>query len=78
MQVKPGFTVQWHITDKCNLNCTHCYRDEKTEELSLENLKAIADTVLEGLRILDVAPHFALSGGTLAYSPPCAHWAKVL
>jgi radical SAM protein with 4Fe4S-binding SPASM domain len=63
MQVKPGFTVQWHITDKCNLNCTHCYRDEKTEELPLEHLKAIADTVLEGMRVLNVSPCFALSGG---------------
>ncbi len=63
MQSKQGFTIQWHITDRCNLQCTHCYRDEKIPDLSLEDLKRIADTLIEGMRVLDVAPCFALSGG---------------
>ncbi len=63
MQSKPVFTVQWHITDQCNLHCTHCYRDVKTKELPLLQLKKIADTVLEGIHILDVIPLIALSGG---------------
>lgn len=22
----PGFTLQWHLTDRCNLRCAHCYQ----------------------------------------------------
>lgn len=58
-----GFTIQWHITDRCNLQCTHCYRDEKIPDLPLEQLKEIADTLLEGMTTLNVYPCFALSGG---------------
>lgn len=63
MQSRPGFTIQWHITDQCNLNCTHCYRDELKKDLPLDQLKIIADTLLEGITTLDMAPCFALSGG---------------
>ena len=30
------FHLQWHITERCNLCCTHCYKDEKLikEEIS--------------------------------------------
>ncbi len=33
--------MQWHITERCNLNCTHCYREEKyiKEENTFEELK---------------------------------------
>ena len=57
------FTVQWHITDRCNLKCTHCYSDTKREDLSMDHLKSIADNIIEGLHILQVHPCFALSGG---------------
>lgn len=63
MQSKRAFTIQWHITDRCNLECTHCYRDKKTQELPLSQLKKVADNLIEGISILDVAPCFALSGG---------------
>jgi radical SAM protein with 4Fe4S-binding SPASM domain len=35
--------VQWHITEKCNLNCKHCYKDPDLEgnELSFSTLKKI-------------------------------------
>ncbi len=34
--------IQWHITERCNLNCTHCYREERyiKEENTFEELKA--------------------------------------
>ncbi|MBU7025026.1 MAG: radical SAM protein, partial [Theionarchaea archaeon] len=63
MQTTRGFTLQWHITDRCNLHCTHCYRDEKMQDLPFEQLTKIADTLIEGLNILEVTPCFALSGG---------------
>ncbi|MBU7038123.1 MAG: radical SAM protein [Theionarchaea archaeon] len=63
MQTTRGFTLQWHITDRCNLHCTHCYRDEKMQDLPFEKLTTIADTLIEGLKVLEVTPCFALSGG---------------
>ncbi|MBU6998045.1 MAG: radical SAM protein [Theionarchaea archaeon] len=63
MQPTRGFTLQWHITDRCNLHCTHCYRDEKMQDLPFEQLIRIADTLMEGLTVLKVTPCFALSGG---------------
>jgi radical SAM protein with 4Fe4S-binding SPASM domain len=63
MEPQRGFTVQWHITDRCNLQCTHCYRDEKVKDLSLAHLKKIADNILRGIKTLQVFPCFALSGG---------------
>lgn len=41
------FYIQWHITNKCNLRCEHCYQDDysQTSELSLEELKTIASKI---------------------------------
>ena len=34
------FFVQWHLTEKCNLKCTHCYQTGKgSSELSFEEIK---------------------------------------
>ena len=63
MEQPRGFMVQWHITDMCNLQCTHCYRYEKTEDLPLDKMKVVADNVINGLQTLHVLPFFALSGG---------------
>ncbi len=35
------FFLQWHITDRCDLACTHCYRDKVKPDLPLESLKKI-------------------------------------
>jgi len=34
------FTLQWHITERCNWHCKHCYRNEDyiKDELSTEQL----------------------------------------
>ena len=41
------FYFQWHLTDKCNLKCVHCYQNDtsNSSELMLEELKAIADEI---------------------------------
>ncbi len=36
-----AFFLQWHITDKCNLRCTHCYRDSIKSDLSFNQLKLV-------------------------------------
>jgi len=47
------FSLQWHITAKCDQKCKHCYmydspfyESEKNNELSLSDCKAIIDDFL--------------------------------
>ncbi len=41
-------TIQWHITDQCNLRCTHCYqKDYQFEGLSLEKQIHILEKISE-------------------------------
>lgn len=36
--------LQWHITERCNLNCTHCYQDHpSSDELTFEQLCLIIE-----------------------------------
>jgi len=37
------FHLQWHITERCNLRCTHCYMDQKLirEEMGFDAIKNI-------------------------------------
>lgn len=44
------FFVQWHLTEKCNLKCTHCYQEGKEiRDMSLPEIKKtvrhISDTI---------------------------------
>jgi radical SAM protein with 4Fe4S-binding SPASM domain len=41
------FFLQWHITDRCNLRCAHCYRDAPKEDLPRDDLAAILENFLE-------------------------------
>lgn len=48
--MKP-FAFQWHVTDRCNLCCRHCYQDDwtKAAELGFGALTELGDRVLRGL-----------------------------
>ena len=32
-----------HLTEKCNLNCTYCYENQRNEDISFENIKYLVD-----------------------------------
>jgi radical SAM protein with 4Fe4S-binding SPASM domain len=38
---RDAFFLQWHLTDRCNLRCTHCYRDAVKPELPARELTAV-------------------------------------
>lgn len=38
---KEAFFLQWHITDRCNLECVHCYRESSKAELPLAALESV-------------------------------------
>ena len=38
------FFIQWHITEKCNLRCLHCYQEDRPiAELPLKSMKEVID-----------------------------------
>lgn len=45
------FFVQWHLTERCNLSCKHCYQSGRmTDELSLREIKEVAGEISDMLR----------------------------
>jgi len=62
---KPYFGFQWHITNRCNLRCTHCYQEDYSgsNELYLDGLKRIADEIIETLAKWGKKGDIAITGG---------------
>ncbi|EDN72509.1 heme d1 biosynthesis protein [Beggiatoa sp. SS] len=66
----PSLLFQWHITERCNLRCAHCYQDNYArDELSFENLLTILvqyKTLLATLserRGKRLSAHITVTGG---------------
>ena len=59
------FHIQWHILNRCNLRCTHCYQDDYSEndELSIEKLKIIADNIDRTMKRWKTNVNLLLTGG---------------
>ncbi len=59
------FGFQWHITDKCNLRCTHCYQEDYSgsNELGLDGLERIADEIIKTLSKWNKKGDIAITGG---------------
>lgn len=62
---KADFGFQWHITDRCNLRCSHCYQDDYSgsTELGIDGLKQIADEIIRTLTKWDKKGDIAITGG---------------
>ncbi|MCX7941363.1 MAG: radical SAM protein [Endomicrobia bacterium] len=41
------FHIQWHITERCNLKCTHCYREPYRKELGFDELISLANKIIK-------------------------------
>ncbi len=64
------FFIQWHLTEKCNLRCRHCYQGERgTEELPLADIRRTtaeaADLIRDWSAAYGIAfrPSMNLTGG---------------
>ena len=64
------FFVQWHLTERCNLACTHCYQEEKhAAEMVLPEIRSavknIADTIRQWSDIYEIpfSTSFNITGG---------------
>ena len=65
------FYFQWHIREKCNLRCKHCYQEDYKDqnEMSIEELKGVADKLVHTLRKWNKKGRIALTGGEPLLSP---------
>jgi radical SAM protein with 4Fe4S-binding SPASM domain len=63
------FFLQWHLTDRCNLRCRHCYRDEQKEDLNLEALRTILHRYADFLGYLGKPGRVQFCGGEPLLSP---------
>jgi radical SAM protein with 4Fe4S-binding SPASM domain len=59
------FHIQWHLLDRCNLRCRHCYQEDHARggEMDLEGLKGVAENLLEAMAAWDSTLDIALTGG---------------
>jgi len=68
-RVKPSsFHLQWHITERCNFNCRHCYRRDYERELSTKDLFLVLDQYIELIRAWELDKYnrprkLSISGG---------------
>ena len=62
---KAEFGFQWHITDRCNLRCAHCYHEDYSgsNELDLDGLKHVADEIIRTLSKWNKRGDIAITGG---------------
>ncbi|MCK5684333.1 radical SAM protein [bacterium] len=63
------FFLQWHITDKCPLNCKHCYRDLEKNDLDFETLLSVLDKFAEFLKKIRKKGRIQFAGGEPLVSP---------
>ena len=58
------FFLQWHLTDRCNLRCSHCYGDHiTTRELGLAEAREVVDRFAAFVRGMGSRGSVHLTGG---------------
>lgn len=59
----PTFTLQWHITQKCDLHCRHCYDRSDRVPMTLEQGIQVLDDLYDFCRQQNVYTQVSFSGG---------------
>jgi radical SAM protein with 4Fe4S-binding SPASM domain len=64
------FFIQWHLTERCNLRCSHCYQgDEHVQEMTPDEVKRQIDGATEMFQAwesehgISVSPSIHFTGG---------------
>lgn len=67
MEIPAGdeFYFQWHLTERCNQRCAHCYHDSyaSSKEMGLSDLQAVFVEMEKALRAWNRVGSFSLTGG---------------
>ena len=58
-----SFTLQWHLTNACELRCKHCYDRTKIAALSLEQALGVLEGMVAFCRARGVSGKLSLTGG---------------
>jgi selenobiotic family peptide radical SAM maturase len=58
-----AFTLQWHLTQACDLHCRHCYDRSSRSSLGLEQALAVLDDLRVFCRSRHVRGNVSFSGG---------------
>ncbi|MBU1870638.1 radical SAM/SPASM domain protein, ACGX system [Patescibacteria group bacterium] len=75
------FGLQWHLTDRCDQRCKHCYIWQKygsKETPSLRQCAIIIDEFLLFCKEMEVLPHIAITGGDPLLYPHIWQVLKIL
>ncbi len=59
----PSFTLQWHITQACDLHCRHCYDRNQRPPLPLDQAVRVLDDLLAFCRSRHVKGQVTFTGG---------------
>ena len=86
VHVPRSLLLQWHVTERCNLRCAHCYQEGAlSAELAFTELRAILDQftrLLASLRSRTRAgrlpAHVTLTGGEPFVRPDFMEWLEVI
>ncbi len=65
----PTFTLQWHITQACDLNCKHCYDRSDRQQASLEQGLGVLDDLYDFCRAHHVFGQVSFTGGNPLMHP---------
>ncbi len=63
------FFVQWHLTERCNLRCRHCYQSGAVSEMSYGEICGAIDNVSSAFQSwvteydMEMSPSFHFTGG---------------
>lgn len=63
------FTLQWHITQSCDLHCRHCYDRSERNDVSLSQGKDILDQLYDFCILNNVTGQVSFSGGNPLLHP---------
>ena len=64
LTIDEEFYFQWHLTERCNRACRHCYQDgSPTSELGLNDLLTIVDLMEEAVNKWETKGTLSLTGG---------------
>lgn len=65
----PAFTLQWHITQACDLHCKHCYDRTNRDQVTLDQAMRVLDDLRSFCRSRNVAGAISFTGGNPLLHP---------
>lgn len=72
-RIAKTFTLQWHITHRCDLHCRHCYDRSLRADVALDHGLDILDQMRDFCRMHQVFGQVSFSGGNPFLHPGFLH-----